>query len=58
MLTGRFAQGMELLGIVLLLGGGVALCQPFSMAIYTHGFKALFVGWLLLNVFSHRRPVR
>ena len=58
MLSGRFAQGMELLGIAMLLGGALALCQPFSMALYTHGFKALLGGWAVLTIFSHRRPVR
>jgi hypothetical protein len=49
---------MEFTGIACLLLGVVALCQPFSMAIYTQGFKPLLLGWVLLTVFSHRKPVQ
>ncbi len=58
MLSGRFAQAMEFAGIALLLLGVVALCQPFSKAIFGLGVHPLFWGWLLLTIFSHRKPVR
>jgi hypothetical protein len=58
MLQGRFAQAMEFAGIACLLLGVVALCQPFSMWIYTQGFKPLLLGWVLLTLFSHRKPVQ
>lgn len=55
---GRFAQGMELLSIVLILVGILALCQPFSFALFRVGFGILLTGWIGLTLFSHRRPVR
>ena len=58
MLKGRFAQVAEFLSIALMLLGVAALCQPWSMAIYSNGLTLLFWGWLGLNIFSHRQPVR
>jgi hypothetical protein len=57
-LEGKFAQAMEFASIVLILLGIVALCQPFSFWLFQNGFTLLVVGWLGLNVFSHRKPVR
>lgn len=58
MLKGPFAQWAEFLSIVLMLLGVVALCQPWSPAVYALGIHPLFWGWLGLNIFSHRKPVR
>jgi hypothetical protein len=58
MLQGRFAQIAEFSSIVLMLLGVVALCQPWSQKIYAIGIHPLFWGWLGLNIFSHRKPVR
>ena len=58
MLQGRFAQTAEFLSIALILVGIVCLCQPFSQAVFRSGFGVLLTGWVGLNVFSHRRPVR
>lgn len=55
---GRFAQWAEFLSIVLILCGIVALCQPFSFALFRGGFGILLTGWIGLNFFSHRKPVR
>jgi hypothetical protein len=58
MLRGRFAQAAEFASIVLILLGIVALCQPFSHGLFRIGFTVLLVGWIGLNIFSHRKPVR
>jgi uncharacterized membrane protein YccC len=58
MLSGRFAQAAEFVSILLILAGIVALCQPFSHAVFRSGFGVLLAGWVGLTVFSHRRPVR
>lgn len=58
MLQGRFAQMAEFLSIVLILVGIVALCQPWSFALFRIGFGILLTGWVGLTVFSHRKPVR
>ena len=58
LLRGRFAQAMEWLSIALILLGIVALCQRFSFELFRVGFGILLTGWVGLNVFSHRRPVR
>jgi hypothetical protein len=58
MLSGRFAQMAEFISIVLILLGIVALCQPWLFALYRIGFGILLIGWVGLNVFSHRKPVR
>lgn len=58
MLSGRFAQMAEFISIALLLLGVISLCQPFSMPIFSFGLHFLFWGWLGLNIFSHRKPVR
>lgn len=58
MLSGRFAQTAEFVSILLILLGILALCQPFSQAIFRAGFGVLLAGWVGLTVFSHRKPVR
>ncbi|MFM7322273.1 MAG: hypothetical protein ACKO5K_12225 [Armatimonadota bacterium] len=58
MLRGRFAQVAEVASIVLMLLGVLALCQPWSKAVFSFGLHPLFWGWLGLNIFSHRKPVR
>jgi len=58
MLRGRFAQGMEFAAIVVTLLGMAMLCQPFFFPFFKWGFSALLIGWVGLNIFSHRRPVR
>lgn len=58
MLEGKFAQAAEFTSIVLILLGIVALCQPFSFWVYQNGFSLLVIGWIGLNIFSHRKPVR
>jgi hypothetical protein len=57
MLKGRFAQIAEFISIVLMLVGVFALCQPWSIKIYSQGLHFLFWGWVGVNVFSHRKPV-
>jgi hypothetical protein len=58
MLQGRFAQIAEFSSVVLLLVGIVALCQPFSFAVFQYGFGILLTGWIGLTIFSHRKPAR
>jgi hypothetical protein len=58
MLSGRFAQFMEALSIGLIIFGIFALCQSGSFSLYSNGFKFLVAGWLGMNIWSHRRPVR
>ncbi|MBC8101370.1 MAG: hypothetical protein H7Z41_02120 [Cytophagales bacterium] len=58
LLRGRFAQVMEFLSILLVLIGILALCQPWSQALFRMGFGVLLTGWVGLTLFSHRRPVR
>ncbi|WP_395090014.1 hypothetical protein [Armatimonas sp.] len=48
----------EFISIALLLLGVIALCQPFDKSIFANGLHLLFWGWLGLNIFSHRKPVR
>lgn len=55
---GRFAQIAEFVSILLLLCGILALCQPFSFALFRVGFGILLTGWIGLTLFSHRKPVR
>ena len=57
MLRGRFAQAAEFVSIALVLLGIIALCQPFSHAVFRSGFGVLLAGWIGLTVFSHRKPV-
>lgn len=58
MLSGRFAQVMEALAILLILLGIFCLCQPWSFALYQNGFRFLVAGWLGLVIWSHRRAIR
>jgi hypothetical protein len=57
MLKGRFAQVAEALSLTLMVIGAICLCQPVSKAIFTNGFPLLFIGFIGLNIFSHRKPV-
>jgi len=58
MLAGRFAQFMEFLSLLLIVFGIFALCQWFSLALYSHGLAILFLGWVGYSIWSHRKPVR
>jgi hypothetical protein len=58
LLRGRLAQIGEFVSIVLILIGIVMLCQPFAFGIFQKGFGVLLTGWIGLNIFSHRKPVR
>jgi hypothetical protein len=56
-LKGRFAQVAEALSLTLMVIGAICLCQPVNKAIFTNGFPLLFIGFIGLNIFSHRKPV-
>ena len=58
MLSGRFAQIMEMLSITAIVLGIISLCQPVFFSLYQHGFTLLVFGWIGLNIWIHRRPVR
>ena len=58
MMSGRFAQFMELLSMALIVLGIVSLCQPWWFGAYSNGFRWLVWGWLGMNIWSHRKPVR
>jgi hypothetical protein len=58
LLRGRFAQAMEFASTVLIILGIVALCQPYSQALFRGGFGVLLAGWAGLTIFSHREPIR
>jgi uncharacterized membrane protein YccC len=58
LLRGRFAQIAEFVSMMLMLVGIVMLCQPYSFAVFQKGFGVLLTGWVGLNLFSHRKPVR
>ena len=59
MLQGRFAQTAEFASIILILCGILALCQPFSFAVFQYGFGVLLTGWVGLTVFFRtEKPVR
>ena len=55
---GRFAQVAEFISILLILIGIVMLCQPFLFGVFQKGFGVLLTGWIGLNFFSHRKPIR
>ena len=40
---------------VLIAAGILGLCQPWSLALYTHGFAVLLAGTALIIVASHLR---
>ena len=58
MLSGRFAQIMETLSITLIVLGIISLCQPYFFGVYQNGFRLLVFGWIGLNIWIHRKPVR
>jgi hypothetical protein len=58
LLRGRVGQAGEFVSVLLILIGIVSLCQPFSFALFRVGFGILLTGWIGLNIFSHRKPVR
>ena len=58
MLSGRFAQVMEAVSILLIVLGIIFLCQGAYFALYQNGFTLLVLGWIGLNVWIHRNAVR
>ena len=58
MLSGRFAQVMEAVSILLIVLGIIFLCQGTFFALYQNGFTLLVWGWIGLNIWIHRNAVR
>ncbi len=58
MLSGRLAQIMEAVSVLLLLFGIYGLCQNYTHSLFHPGFASLLAGWIGFNIWSHRRPLR
>jgi len=58
MLSGRFAQAMELVSLLLIVAGIFCLCQPWWFAAYQKGFSIALAGVAGLTLFGHRKPVK
>jgi hypothetical protein len=48
----RYARKLELLSMLVMLFGVIALCQPWSLFLHSYGATVILAGLILFNIFS------
>jgi hypothetical protein len=52
----RQARKLEMLSMLIMIFGVVALCQPWSLFLHSYGATIILVGLILFNIFSRIGP--
>jgi hypothetical protein len=52
----RNARKLELLSMLVMIFGVIALCQPWDLFLHSYGATIILVGLILFNVFSRIGP--
>jgi hypothetical protein len=48
----RYARKLELLSMLVMIFGVIALCQPWNLFLHSYGATIILVGLILFNIFS------
>ena len=51
----RYAGKFELLSMLVMILGVIALCQPWNLFLHSYGATIILVGLILFNIFSRIR---
>jgi hypothetical protein len=52
----RYAGKFELLSMLVMILGVIALCQPWNLFLHSYGATIILVGLILFNIFSRISP--
>ena len=52
----RYARKLELLSMLVMIFGVIALCQPWNLFLHSYGATIILVGLILFNIFSRISP--
>jgi hypothetical protein len=52
----RYARKFELLSMLVMILGVIALCQPWNLFLHSYGATIILVGLILFNIFSRISP--
>ncbi len=50
----RSARKLELLSMLVMILGVIALCQPWNLFLHSYGATIILVGLILFNIFSRK----
>jgi predicted membrane metal-binding protein len=48
----RYARKLELLSMLVMIFGVIALCQPWDLFLHSYGATIILVGLIMFNIFS------
>jgi hypothetical protein len=51
-----YARKLELLSMLVMILGVIALCQPWNLFLHSYGATIILVGLILFNIFSRISP--
>jgi hypothetical protein len=52
----RHARKLEMLSMLLMIFGVIALCQPWNLFLHSYGATIILAGLILFNIFSRIGP--
>jgi hypothetical protein len=52
----RYARKLEMLSMLVMIFGVIALCQPWNLFLHSYGATIILVGLILFNIFSRIGP--
>jgi hypothetical protein len=52
----RHARKLELLSMLVMIFGVIALCQPWNLFLHSYGATVILAGLILFNIFSRITP--
>jgi hypothetical protein len=52
----RHARKLEMLSMLVMIFGVIALCQPWNLFLHSYGATIILAGLILFNIFSRIGP--
>ncbi|MGA8480116.1 MAG: hypothetical protein WB696_19300 [Chthoniobacterales bacterium] len=54
----RNARKLELVSMLVMIFGVIALCQPWNLFLHSYGATIILLGLILFNIFSRIGPAK
>jgi hypothetical protein len=54
----RHARKLEMLSMLVMIFGVIALCQPWNLFLHSYGATIILLGLIMFNIFSRIGPPR
>jgi hypothetical protein len=48
----RYARELEMLSMLVMIFGVIALCQPWNLFLHSYGATIILLGLIMFNIFS------